>query len=165
MARGLSALAAAALLAAACSREHASPPETVAPAPAPAPVAGAPSDLSDTAVETTIPLGGPELVTAVRLGPAGAAEPRSFAAGSPITATLETRPLPAGSVVRMVLRKGDVTVETQKGAEENARSVVVTTDQTHTMEPGSWTLEIWLGGDKVDERTIEITRGPGGPGV
>ena len=148
-----------ALLAAACSREAPPPAAGTETTPAVETVAADPVDLSRKNVETTIPVGGPELFTSVRLGPAGGAEPRSFAAGSPITATLETRPLPAGSVVRMVLRKGDLAVETQKGAEENARSVVITTDDTRSMEPGSWTLEIWLGGDKVDERTIEITKG------
>ena len=152
-----------ALLAAACARESPSAAEPRHAEPAQArPIAGDPPvDLGQKEIDATIPVGGPKLVTSVRIGSADPGDETPITAGTPITATLETRPLPAGSVVRMLLRRGDRVVETQKGVDEHARSVVITNDQTGALEPGEWALEIWLGGAKVDERTIQIVGSEG----
>jgi hypothetical protein len=133
-------------------------PAATASAP-PAVTAAPPADLATKEVTTTIALGGPELATGVRISsPPATDELRALTAGAAIRAVLQTRPLPAGYVARLLVRKGETVVETQKGATEGARSVEVSLDDTSKLEPGSWTLEVWLGGTMVEQRAIEIRR-------
>jgi hypothetical protein len=149
----------AVLLAAACTREPAAPPSDEPARVVTTTAAAPPADLSEKQVQTTIPVGGTSLVTSVHVGsgdPGAEADASSIPLGAPITAILDTQPLPAGSVVRLLLLKDGLAVETQKEAAKNTRRVAVTNDDTKKLEPGEWTLQVWLGGTKVEERTIRI---------
>ncbi len=149
-----------ALALAACRDEPAAAPERAAGAPPqPAAAAAPPLDMAETEVRKTIPVGGPELLVAVNVGSpaAGPGELKTVKAGAPIRARLETQPLPAGYVARMLLRKGERVVEASTGAAEGARTIEVAIE-TADLEPGEWALEVWLGGEKVDARTISIAR-------
>ena len=151
---------ASALLLAACSREPArQPAQDARPGPVES-AAAEPVDMAETDVETTISLGGPEIVTAVNVEAPDAGGTPSFRAGAPLIVTVESNPLPAGAVLRLLLRKGSKVVETQKLGDEGSRRTEIRNDETNALEPGAWMLEVWLGGDKVHESPLEVTGRP-----
>lgn len=147
-----------ALALAACGDEPASPPGKAAAAEAQPAVAEPPVDMTEKELETTIPVGGPKLVTSVRIASGAETDLETLRAGAPLTARLQTLPLPAGYVGRLLIRRGDTTIEAQKPAAENGRALEVTIERTAELEPGEWTVEVWLGGEKVHERTIAVVR-------
>ncbi len=155
LARLLAAPVALALFA--CGAEPRADAPPARPANAPRTVAAAPpADLAEKSVDTTIPIGGPDLVTAVRVAGADGADLRRMPAGAPIRVHMDTRPLPAGYVGRVLLRNGARIVGVQADAAEGARALELALDRTADLDPGAWTIEVWLGGEKVEERTIAI---------
>ncbi|MGH9456845.1 MAG: hypothetical protein ACRD2J_04310 [Thermoanaerobaculia bacterium] len=152
-----------AALIAACTPEQPASTEPVAPPAAAAPIGGEPKDLTATEVETTIPIGGPPFVSAVRIGtaPTGrgtvVTESDVIPAGEPLHVVMELRDNPPGAAYEVVVRHGD-----RKLVEKRQDLPDGSLRATFTLETDSWpvgeelTVEAFRGGTKAAEETIRI---------
>lgn len=159
-------ICAACLALLACSRDETQAPGTATP-PQPATVAADPVDLAGRDVSTTIPTGGPDLVSSVRVGTSlaqngdVAAEQTSFQAGEPLHVVMTFRDVPAGAVARVVIHRDDAIVaEQQKDLPEGAPRALFTFADTSSWPAGTeLTVEAFMGGTPAAERQIRIAAG------
>ena len=151
------------VLAVGCARETVVVSESGTVSETAAPVVADPVDLTETAVDSTIPVGGPSLLESATLAsrlPQGdaAAEPANqIKRGDALHVVTVLREAPAGSVLSAAAKRDEeIVAEVRKELAEGTRREVLSFAGTSEWAPGSYTIEISMGGKLEASRPIRV---------
>ncbi|HUP65325.1 MAG TPA: hypothetical protein VM557_08600 [Thermoanaerobaculia bacterium] len=125
-----------------------------------APVA---ADPAETSVDSTIPVGGPSFLESVTVasrlprGDAAAEEASHISRGDQLHVVTALRQAPAGSVLSAVAKRdGEIVAEARKELAVGARREVLSFEGTSEWKPGSYTIEISMGGKLEASKPIRV---------
>ena len=151
------------LLAAGCARETSVEGETSTVSGTAAPVIADPVDLTETSVDSTIPIGGPGFLESVTIASrlpqegAPAESANQIRRGDSLHVVAALRQAPAGSVLSAAVKKdGEIVAEARKEPAEGSRREVLSFEGTSEWSPGSYTIEISMGGKVEASRSIRV---------
>lgn len=147
-------------------RRDAEAPAQADTAPATATTTAQASDASSTSVEEVIAVGEDKFFDKATVGEALEADGRakeksgSIKRGKTLYSTVSAREVPGGLAARVAwFNPQDHKVfEETRPVPQDTKFVTFETKDTRQWTPGSYRVELWLGGDKVHEQTVQITR-------
>jgi hypothetical protein len=93
------------------------------------------------------------------------AQETAFATGEAVIAAVAVEEIPAGEPVKVIWvgPDGNPVSEETKQVEAGAAYLDFRTESTAAWEQGDYRAEVWVGAEKITERSFEINAEPAGP--